>query len=107
MRDGLPQELPGACSVYHLYLVRVPARDQVFAYMRERGIGVGIHYPIPLHLQPVYRDLGYREGDFPEAERAAREVLSLPMYPELTQAQMERVSAVLAEALEAVKGGGQ
>ncbi len=104
---GLPQELPGACSVYHLYLVRVPARDQVFAYMRERGIGVGIHYPIPLHLQPVYRDLGYREGDFPEAERAAREVLSLPMYPELTQAQMERVSAVLAEALEAVKGGGQ
>ncbi|MGC8836830.1 MAG: DegT/DnrJ/EryC1/StrS family aminotransferase [Anaerolineae bacterium] len=104
---GLPQELPGARSVYHLYMVRVPARDRVFAYMRERGIGVGIHYPIPLHLQPVYRDLGYREGDFPEAERAAREVLSLPMYPELTQAQMERVVAVLAEALEAVGGGGR
>jgi dTDP-4-amino-4,6-dideoxygalactose transaminase len=104
---GLPQELPGARSVYHLYVVRVPARDQVFASMRERGIGVGIHYPIPLHLQPVYRDLGYREGDFPEAERAAREVLSLPMYPELTRAQMERVAAALAEALEAVGRGGR
>jgi len=104
---GLPQELPGARSVYHLYVVRVPARDQVFASMRERGIGVGIHYPIPLHLQPVYRDLGYREGDFPEAERAAREVLSLPMYPELTRAQMERVAAALAKALEAVGRGGR
>lgn len=104
---GLPQELPGARSVYHLYMVRVPKRDQVFGYMQERGIGVGIHYPIPLHLQPVYRDLGYRAGDFPEAERAAQEVLSLPLYPELTRAQMEQVVGTLAEALEVVGRGGR
>ncbi|MGQ9585098.1 MAG: DegT/DnrJ/EryC1/StrS family aminotransferase [Anaerolineae bacterium] len=101
---GLPQELPGACSVYHLYMVRVPERDRIFHWMREQGIGVGIHYPIPLHLQPVYRGLGYRQGDLPEAERAAREVLSLPMYPELTRKQMEQVVAVLGEALRTVGG---
>jgi len=101
---GLPYELPEVRSVYHLFMVRVPRRDEVLAYMREQGIGAGIHYPIPLHLQPVYRDLGYQEGDLPEAERAAKEVLSLPMYAELTQEQLERVADVLREALEMVGG---
>jgi len=101
---GLPYELPQARSVYHLFMVRVPRRDEVLAYVRGQGIGAGIHYPIPLHLQPVYRDLGYQEGDLPEAERAAKEVLSLPMYAELTQEQLERVADVLREALETAGG---
>jgi dTDP-4-amino-4,6-dideoxygalactose transaminase len=62
------------------------------------GVATGIHYPIPVHLQPAYADLGYRRGDFPESERFAEETLSLPMFPELTEAQVERVCAALDDA---------
>lgn len=73
----------GMEPVYHLYVLRSENRDDIRRQLSEKGISTGIHYPIPLHLQPAYRDLGYFAGDFPESERAADEVFSLPMYPEL------------------------
>ncbi|MBI5300782.1 MAG: DegT/DnrJ/EryC1/StrS family aminotransferase [Chloroflexi bacterium] len=85
--------------VYHIYCVRAPAgnRDGLQQHLKTRGIETGIHYPIPLHLQPVYADLGYKTGDFPHAEKAAREILSLPMYPELTDAQIEEIVNAVKE----------
>jgi dTDP-4-amino-4,6-dideoxygalactose transaminase len=95
----LPATLPGNEHVWHLYVVRVPRRDAVLARLNEAGIGAGIHYPVPIHLQGAYRQLGHRTGDFPVAERAAGEILSLPMFGEITPAQQERVAKVLREAL--------
>jgi dTDP-4-amino-4,6-dideoxygalactose transaminase len=88
---GLPVEPPGSLHVYHQFTIRVPDRDGVLQRMAERGVHGTVYYPVPLHLQPMYRDLGYRAGDFPEAERAAREVLCLPLYPELTDEQADEV----------------
>lgn len=82
----------GGTHVYHLYVIRHPRRDQLAAYLRERGIGTGIHYPVPIHLQPAYAGRVNLDGSLPETERAAREVLSLPMYPELTGDQVRRVA---------------
>jgi dTDP-4-amino-4,6-dideoxygalactose transaminase len=87
----LPEELPYGKAVYHLYVVRVPDRDTLQRDLTQVGIGTGVHYPIPLHLQKAYAWLGYAPGDFPAAERAAAEVLSLPMYPHLTYERQERV----------------
>jgi dTDP-4-amino-4,6-dideoxygalactose transaminase len=98
----LPAVAPGNEHVWHLYVVRVPDRDAVLAALDEAGIGAGIHYPVPVHLAGVMAHLGHRAGDFPVAERAAREILSLPLYPGITAAQQERVAEVLAEA---VRGG--
>ncbi len=84
--------------VYHLYVIRVPGeREAAFNQLRDAGIGVGIHYPVPLHLQPALAGLGYHVGDFPEAEAAASSIISLPMYPELTTIQMEAVVAAVGE----------
>lgn len=94
---AVPREAGYAEHVYHLYVVRVPQRDELLAYLRAQGIGAGIHYPVPCHLQPALRGLGYRKGDLPATEQAAAEVLSLPIYPELTAEQRERV----VEAVEA------
>jgi dTDP-4-amino-4,6-dideoxygalactose transaminase len=80
-----PTEMPHARHVYHIYAVRVLARDAMRQALHARGIQTGIHYPIPVHLQAAYADLGYGPGDFPCAEQAACEVLSLPMYPELPE----------------------
>ncbi len=91
----LPVEAAYARHVYHLYVVRVAHRDQVLHAMAERGIGCGIHYPIPVHLQEAYQSLGLRRGSFPVAERCADEFLSLPMYPELSSEQIEAVVAGL------------
>jgi dTDP-4-amino-4,6-dideoxygalactose transaminase len=97
---ALPVEKPWGTHAYHLYTVRVPAgRDRVRAALLEQGIETGVHYPIPLHLQPAYAWMGLREGAFPVAERAAREVLSLPLHPEMTDDQVDRVCAALSEAL--------
>jgi dTDP-4-amino-4,6-dideoxygalactose transaminase len=94
----LPREQPYAHAVYHLYVVRHPRRDALAAALQQLGVGTLIHYPIPLHLQPAFSDLGGRGGDFPVAERAAREILSLPLYPELSDAQAQAVAAALREA---------
>jgi len=93
----LPREADFAESVWHLYVVRHPRRDELKKFLEEQGVGCAIHYPIPLHLQKAYAHLGHRAGDFPVAEKAARECLSLPIYPELTDAQIGRV-------VEAIKG---
>ncbi len=93
----LPSESEHVKSVYHLFVVRSRARDALGEYLKGEGIATGIHYPIPLHLQPAYRDLGYRKGDFPVAEECASQVLSLPMYPELSLQQMERVAKTIRE----------
>ena len=87
----LPYAPPHITPIYHLYVVRSQQRDALQKHLKARGIETGIHYPIPLHLQPVYENLGGTRGDFPVAEQAANEVLSLPMYPELTDAQVEQV----------------
>jgi dTDP-4-amino-4,6-dideoxygalactose transaminase len=87
----LPQELPYGKAVYHLYVVRAQDRDELQRDLMQAGIGTGVHYPTPLHLQKAYAWLGYAPGDFPAAERAATEVLSLPMYPQLTCEQQDRV----------------
>jgi dTDP-4-amino-4,6-dideoxygalactose transaminase len=94
-----PMTAPGSEHVWHLYVVRVPDRDRVLRGLHERGIGAGIHYPQPLHLTGAMSDLGYRRGAFPAAERAANEILSLPLYPQITVEQQERVIEALREAL--------
>ena len=94
-----PAVAPGNEHVWHLYVVRVPRRDEVLRRLQASGIGAGVHYPVPIHLQGAFRHLGYRLGDFPVAERAAAEVLSLPLFPEITASQQERVVAELARAL--------
>jgi len=86
-------ESPNCRHVYHIYAVRSSQRDALQQTLLSAGIHTGIHYPIPVHLQEAYADLGYRTGDFPHSERAAREVLSLPMYPELTPAAIDKVAA--------------
>jgi dTDP-4-amino-4,6-dideoxygalactose transaminase len=84
--------------VYHLYVIEIEHRDRVMALLRERGIATGIHYPIPIHLQPAYADLQLGRGSFPRTERSAERVLSLPMFPELTDEQIELVADALASS---------
>jgi dTDP-4-amino-4,6-dideoxygalactose transaminase len=84
-------------SVWHLYVVRHPRRDDLKKFLDENGVGCALHYPLPLHLQKCYASLGYKTGDFPVAEKAARECLSLPIYPELTDGQIQRVTDVVKE----------
>lgn len=95
----LPSENPYSKHVYHLYVVRVPARDNVANYLNNQGIGSGIHYPVPLHLQPALSYLGYQVGDLPHAELAAKEVMSLPIFPEMKESQVTTVSNTLRQAL--------
>jgi dTDP-4-amino-4,6-dideoxygalactose transaminase len=96
----LPYEPEHVRAVYHIFAVRLQERDALRGYLKDRGISAGIHYPIPLHLQPAYRHLGHKEGDFPITEECARQVLSLPMYPELTRGQMEEVARAIKEFME-------
>jgi dTDP-4-amino-4,6-dideoxygalactose transaminase len=92
---SLPVEAPGRRHVYHIFAIRHTRRDRLAAVLAQAGVGTGIHYPVPVHLQTGYADLGYGPGDFPVAERAAREVLSLPMYPELRPDQVTAVSELV------------
>lgn len=95
-----PIEQNGATHVYHLYVVRTSRRDDLRAFLRGKGIATGVHYPIPIHRQEAYRSLGYASGDLPETERACREVLSLPLFPELTGEAIEHVCATIRELEE-------
>ena len=92
----LPIEAPFTKGVYHLYVVRVQDREALQAHLAEAGIGTGIHYPIPLHLQKAYQHLGYKQGDFPVTERVASEIVSLPMFPQLTAKQQALVTESVA-----------
>ena len=98
---GLPVATPYESSdiyhVYHQYTIRAEQRDALAAYLKERGIGTMVYYPVPLHLQGLYAGLGYGEGSLPVSEAVSREVLSLPTYPELTEAQQ-------VEVAEAIRG---
>jgi len=96
----LPTEMPWARHAYHLFTVRVADRDRVRQALSERGIDTGLHYPVPLHLQPAYASMGMGVGSFPRAEAASREVLTLPMYPGMTDAQVDRV----CDALRGIPG---
>src|SRR5208283_4085753 len=101
--DGLtlPVEPSWARAVYHLYVVRVQARQELQDHLKAAGIGTGIHYPIPLHLQKAYGNLGYDRGDFPITEKIAPTILSLPMYPQLTRSEQENIAQAVREGLAA------
>ena len=91
-----PAEMPYAHHVYHVYAIRTATRERLERALAEDGVHTGVHYPLPVHLQPAYADLGYGPGAFPVSERLAREVLSLPMYPELPEPELERVAELVA-----------
>jgi dTDP-4-amino-4,6-dideoxygalactose transaminase len=97
---GTPVEMPYARHVYHVYSVRVEDREAVRESLHDHGIQTGVHYPIPVHLQPAWADLAHRRGDFPVSERAADEVLSLPLYPELDDDAVTEVSGRLVGTLK-------
>jgi dTDP-4-amino-4,6-dideoxygalactose transaminase len=88
----LPPTAEGSTPVWHLYVVRTADPNRLQLFLRERGIGTGRHYPDPVHLTEAYAWLGYREGEFPVAEALSRECLSLPMFPGMTQAQLDAVA---------------
>jgi dTDP-4-amino-4,6-dideoxygalactose transaminase len=96
----LPAVADYAEPVWHLYVVRIKKRDMIRDMLRERGIGTGVHYPVPLHLQPAYRGLGYHQGDFPVAERFSEQVLSLPMYAEMPEEAVEYIAGNLIELVD-------
>jgi dTDP-4-amino-4,6-dideoxygalactose transaminase len=97
----VPTVAPGNEHVWHLYVVRVPDRDRVLEALQSAGIGAGIHYPVPVHLQGAFADLGYTAGDFPVTEAAAGSILSLPLHPMITAQEQEQVVDVLRRAVAA------
>jgi dTDP-4-amino-4,6-dideoxygalactose transaminase len=92
-----PVEHAGNTHIYHLYVVRVPRRDELQVWLKERGIFTGIHYPVPNHLQPAMKSLGYKQGDFPVTEKVVQEILSLPMFAELTDDEIRIVVDTIKE----------
>ena len=93
----LPEEISWTKSVYHLFVIRTDKRAELQQYLKDAGVGTGIHYPIPLHVQKAYRHLGYQQGDFPVSEKLAAEILSLPMYPQLGHDQQKYVADKIGE----------
>ena len=94
----LPQAMPYVRHVFHVYTIRTQDRDRLKDELQKREIQTGIHYPIPIHLQPAYADLNYKRGDLPVAEKACGEVLALPIYPEMTESQLQEVAGALLQA---------
>ena len=97
----IPFESDFAQSVYHLYVILVDDRDGLQKYLTDKGIATGLHYPVPLHLQRAYSHMGYKEGSFPVTENAAKRLLSLPMFPELTREQIGYVCETINEFVKA------
>jgi dTDP-4-amino-4,6-dideoxygalactose transaminase len=95
----IPQQMPWARHVYHLYTVRTDKRDKLKAELEVEGIQTATHYPVPAHLQPAFGDLGYRPGAFPHSETAARRVLSLPLYPELSPQAIWEIASVMKRSV--------
>jgi len=93
----LPEECPACRHVYHLFVIRISDRDNLQRHLSEQGIATGIHYPVPLHIQPAYQSLGGKRGQFPVSEKAAAQMLSLPMFPELTEAQISFVVEAICD----------
>jgi dTDP-4-amino-4,6-dideoxygalactose transaminase len=93
----LPPTKPGNFHVYNQFTVRAPKRDELRAFLKEKGVGTEVYYPLPMHLQTCYRELGHQKGSFPLSEQAAEEVMSIPIYPELTEAQQGYVVETIAE----------
>lgn len=96
----LPKEVTGSSHVYHLFVVRTERRDELQRYLTKRGIGSAVHYPSPIHFQPSFKYLGYRQDDFSVSEKASQEILSLPMFPELSKEEITRVSETIHEFYE-------
>jgi dTDP-4-amino-4,6-dideoxygalactose transaminase len=96
----LPSVPTGREHIYHLYVVRVRDRDRVMKELGARSISCGLHYPIPLHLQAAYRDLGYRKGDFPVTEKVTESILSLPIFPHMTEDMLDFVCSEIEKLLE-------
>ena len=96
----LPEVMPGNVPVWHLYALRVAGRDRLLAHLQAHGVGAGIHYPVPIHLQGAFRAHGHRPGDFPNAEQAANRLLSLPLHPHLTVEDQARVATLIEEGLK-------
>lgn len=96
-----PSSEDGVKHVYHVYAIRTNKRERVYNCLRDKGIGAIIHYPIPLHLQPAYRSLGYKEGDFPVSEKTAKEIISLPIFPHLSKKQIRYVCDCIKKAVKA------
>jgi len=92
-----PSRLPGSLHTYNQYTIAVRKREQLKSYLQQRGIGTAIYYPLPLHLQPVFKEMGHKAGDFPHAEQAAESVLSLPIFPELSENEVRRVAGAIIE----------
>jgi dTDP-4-amino-4,6-dideoxygalactose transaminase len=99
-----PMTAPGAEPVYHLYVIQVDNRDACVSYMREHGVLVQVHYPSVIHLQPCYQELGYQVGDMPVAEATRDKILSLPIYPEITETQVDQVVGILRDFLTGADG---
>jgi dTDP-4-amino-4,6-dideoxygalactose transaminase len=99
----LPQRRTSVEHVYHLYVVRSAQRDELQSFLKSRGIGALVHYPVPVHLQPAYQNRLRGSDNLPETERAAREVLSLPIYPELDESQLQKV----VNDIQAFPGGSR